>query len=151
VSGPAIIPLLKQFRAGQLTGAELQAQLETILQQCERKRESLKQLQIVPADRAEWERFLLPALDLSYQALIGAAQLGQAYAGNPSQDIAEAIVYAFVQVDKATTFVEQRLGAVSAETRQTLAGELNALDADVSAVKTLSAGHAQSAISLFND
>ncbi|MEZ0373515.1 MAG: hypothetical protein ACAI44_30780, partial [Candidatus Sericytochromatia bacterium] len=126
--------------------------LDGIIALCERKIADLNRTQIIPADREEWDKFLRPALDLSYQALIGAAKLGQEYAKAPSQEIAEGIVYAFMQVDKATNFVEQRLGGVSAETRQAVADELAELQHESSnQISQLQAGHAQAAVSLFDD
>lgn len=151
MSHSAIIPLLKQFRERQIGAAELKTKLEGMIAFCESKIAALNQTQIIPADREEWDKYLRPALDLSYQALIAAACLGLEYAGNPSQEIAEGIVYAFVQVDKATAFVEQRLGGVSAETRQAVAGQLADLNRDASQVSQLQSGQAQAAVSLFEE
>lgn len=151
MSHSAIIPLLKQFRERQIGAAELKTKLEGIISFCEGKIAALNQTQIIQADREEWDKYLRPALDLSYQALIAAARLGIEYAGNPSQEIAEGIVYAFVQVDKATAFVEQRLGGVSGETRQAVAGQLEGLNRDASQVSQLQSGQAQAAVSLFEE
>lgn len=147
----AIVPLLKDFRAQRIGAEELRSRLESLIALCERKRQALQQTRILAADRQEWESYLRPALDLSYQALIGAAQLGMAYADGPSPELAEGIVYALIQVDKATDFVEQRLSGVSADTRAAVAAGLHELNADASAVRSLQSGQAQGSVTLFDD
>ncbi|PKL75662.1 MAG: hypothetical protein CVV27_14225 [Candidatus Melainabacteria bacterium HGW-Melainabacteria-1] len=151
MSVSAIIPLLRQFRAQQLSAEELHAQLDTVVAFCERKIATLNQTRILPAEQAEWDRFLRPGLELSYQGLIGAARLGQEYARTPTQEIAEGIVYAFAQIDKATQFVESRLGGFSAETRATLQDDLEMIARDASQLKSLQQGQAETTISLFGD
>lgn len=151
MTAPAIIPLLKQFRAQQISAAELSQQLEGIIQFCERKISALGQTRVAAADREEWDKYLRPGLDLSYQALVAAARLGLEYAQNPGPEIAEGIVFAFVQVDKASQFVEQRLGLVSSETRQAMHEELELIKHDGHQLSQLEAGQAQAAVSLFED
>lgn len=151
MSQSAIIPLLKQFREQQISATALHEQLEQIVQLCERKQAELKQTKVVAADQEEWQQRLQPALDLSYQALIGAARLGQEYAKTPSQELAEAIVYAFVQVDKATAFIEERVQGVSAETQAVLGEELSELKQDGSDMQKLLQGNAQTVTTLFDD
>lgn len=149
----ALIPLLARFRAGQLAAPELQEQLSGIVSLCERKIAALNQTRILPADAQEWGQYLRPALELAYQGLIAAARLGHAYADQPSPEIAEGIVYTLMQVDKATGFVEGRLGGVSTETRSALSAELSELgqEADSSQLGSPRQGQAQAALSLFND
>ena len=147
----AIIPLLKQFREKTLSANDLHEKLESIVQFCERKQKKLGQVRILATDLESWQTYLKPALELSYKGLVAAAKMGQEYAKNPSQEIAEAIVYAFVQVDKSIAFVEKHSSNVSSETQSILQEEISQLPQDASNIPTIQQGHAQVVASIFND
>lgn len=151
MSQNAIIPLLKQFRDKEISASELHDKLEKIVQFCERKQTTLDQVRILAADLGDWEKYLKPALELAYKALISAAKLGQEYALNPVQEIAEAIVFAFVQIDKATIFIEKYSGCVSAETQSLVKQAINTSPQDDSEFQKIQHGQAQTIAAIFND
>lgn len=151
MTSQGIIPLFKQFREGQLPGDELLEKMDGVIQFCERKIASLERTQIQASDKAEWDEYLRPALELSYKGLIGAAMLCKEYVREQSQEIAEGIVFAFVQVDKLNAFIEQRAGNVSTQTQSLIQSELSQLSQDASQVQNLQNGIAQTEVSLFDD
>lgn len=152
MSTPAIIPLFKQYREGALPAADLISQMDQVIDFCERQLTRLERLTVAEKDKDQWQNKLYPALEYSFKGLIGAAMLCKEYTTQPEPEIAEGIVFAFVQIDKLTAFIEQEVGQTSQDTQAQIQEFTDFIPpADQAELGRLQTGAAQAEVSLFEE
>lgn len=145
-----IIPLIKAYKEKQISVDDYLHGLGRSVEVCEHKKNQLTTSSVKAADRAEWEKVILPGLLACLDVMIGAALEAREYAYRPDEQLLQNVVMLFAQIDQASALLQQRLGLVSTETRTMASEVISHMQVDAVQTALVQQGSAEAVVSLFD-
>ncbi len=145
----SIVEILDAFRKREIELAEAKEGLQQHKQRAEAKKQSIARAQVPAADQEQWNDFIGPGLEVSFQGIVGAASEGLVYLETRDDEAFKVAVALAAQAVEIMEVIELRLGLVSKITQLFVEKALNPHE-DVVAMENTLSGTAESSLSFLD-